>query len=80
LTPDLSSEITSNGNPNGCYWITTTDSQIISGYRGLGDSSIALTQSQMVQSASFNGFSFAPDSAWTIDEGKSYPLRKLLGG
>ena len=61
-----------------CYWVTRTGSQTICGYRGLGDSSIALTQSQMVHSASFNGFSFAPDSAWTIDEGKSYPLLRGL--
>jgi len=57
-----------------CYWVRRTGTQTIYGYRGHGDSSIALTQSQMVHSASFNGFSFAPDSAWSIDEGKSYPL------
>lgn len=41
-------------------------------------SNAGLTTAQMMDSASFVGFSFDPDSAWSIDQGKAYPILRHL--
>jgi len=47
---------------------------------GATKSLCGLVSSQMMDSASFVGFSFAPDSAWTIVQGQTFPLLRGMPG
>jgi len=61
-----------------CYWVVRSPGGVNYGYRDQAGTSNSLTLDQMKHAANFHGFSFAPDSAWTIVEGSSFPLLRGL--
>ena len=62
-----------NKDGAGLYWNTQTSGQSVANGSGTTTGMTGLTTGQMIDSASFSGWDFASDTAWTINSGFTFP-------